>query len=95
MATTIVTPAQVSARRIVNPPAWEAIDVARQASVPVSPIVAAQRAGEALYTWTMQHTGDGEQAAVNYHLQYQNVARELGIGPACGCDLCRDEFGLS
>jgi hypothetical protein len=59
-----------------------------------SPVAMAQRAGDALYAWTMEHTGDGIQASINYHLEYQTVARELDCGPVCGCNLCRDEFGV-
>jgi hypothetical protein len=57
------------------------------------PVAEAQRAGDEMYAWTLEHTGDGEQAAVNYHLEYQTVARELGCGPVCGCQLCAEQFG--
>lgn len=61
---------------------------------PVSPVVAAQRAGDADYDWCIERGLGGEQAAVAYHLAYQRIARVPGgCGPVCGCDVCRDEFG--
>jgi hypothetical protein len=61
----------------------------------VHPVVAAQRAGDADFDWCIERGLGGEMAATAYHLAYQRLARVPGgCGPVCGCNLCRDEFGV-
>ena len=93
---------------IQNPPAWEVLAAARNFAaapavvIPTTVVVrldqaeagaAAQRAGDVAYAWAQAHGRGGEQASVDYHLEFQTVARELGCGPVCDCLLCAEQFG--
>jgi hypothetical protein len=102
MTTQKITTATPNAQRIIqNPPAWEVVAAARNfkraanVAAEVSPVVAAQRAGDADYDWCIERGLGGEQAAIAYHPAYQRLARMPGgCGPVCSCNLCRDEFGV-
>jgi hypothetical protein len=65
------------------------------AELALGSVIAAQRAGDADYDWCIERGLGGEMAATAYHLAYQRLARVPGgCGPVCGCNLCRDEFGV-
>jgi hypothetical protein len=58
--------------------------------IPVSPLVAAQRAGDAEYDAVLELTHDGQRAAIAYHSAYQRLARRPGgCGPVCECETCQ------
>jgi hypothetical protein len=63
------------------------------ALLPLPPVVMAQRAGDAMYDFTLATTGNGYEAALEYHRAFQAAARRLGCGPICGCDDCETQFG--
>jgi len=58
----------------------------------VSPLAAAQWAGDDAYDRTLAETHDGYQAAVAYHVEFMRVGRQNGAAPNCECDLCQPEM---